>query len=291
MKKCEKCGTENADEIMYCTTCGTQLKIAAEPVAAPTPAPTPTTAFAPTPAPVAPAASAKKMDGKTIGLIAAAAVGLIVGIVGIVVAIAANNKKPETPAPSQNTNVSGGDEVTVATVSGNNTGTTVKVGPYTMTVPKEYPFETTDDGVIITDPTNSVWAASIMYDDSATYSQVSSNLKKLGEYYTGQGAKNVKTGTAKTGALNYLYVDMITPDDGFAKTLAIFKADTALFDVVVTDGTTVANHGIIDIVAPIIANAKSGKTANRDLGFSVTTKGVETLKIDEAFENMDQTEE
>lgn len=286
MKKCEKCGTENADEIMYCTTCGTQLKIAAEP----TIAPAPTTSFAPTPAPAP--ASAKKMDGKTIGLIAAAAVGLIVGIVGIVLAITAGNKKPETSTPTQNTNTSGGgDEVTVATVSGNNAGTVVEVGPYKMTIPKEYPFETFDDGVIVTDPTNSVWAASIAYDDSASYSQVSSNLKKLGEYYTSQGAKNVKTGTAKAGALNYLYVDMITPDDGFAKTLAIFKADTALFDVVVTDGSTIFNHGIIDIVAPIIANAKSSETANRDLGFSVTTKGVETVKIDEAFENMDQAEE
>lgn len=297
MKTCEKCKTQNADSVMFCTTCGTQLKIAADPVQAQPFAPAapvapvapaaPATAFAPTPA----APAKKPLDVKMIGLIAAAVIGLVVGVVGIVMAINSGNKK-ETPAPVVTPTQGDTDgDTTVATISGNNTGTAVKVGPYTLTIPKEYPFETSENGVLITDPTNTIWAANIMYDDSASYSQVSTNLKKLGEYYTNQGAKNVKTGTAKTGALNYLYVDMLDPEDNIAKTLAIFKADSALFDVVVSDGTINPNHGVVDIVAPIIANAKGSKTSNREIGFGMTTKGVDTLKLDGAFDGFDSSEE
>ena len=54
-KKCNSCGAELADSVMFCTECGTKLDAAVqpEPQAAPTPAPPPV----PTPTP-APAASA-----------------------------------------------------------------------------------------------------------------------------------------------------------------------------------------------------------------------------------------
>lgn len=283
MKVCEKCKTENADSTMYCTTCGTQLPI--QP-AQPTPPvqSTPATAFA---APMAKPASGKKMDGKTLGLIAVAVIGLIIGIVGIVMAITSGNQKTETPTPAPAPVVEESSET--SDILGNSVGTVVKIGPYITIIPREYPFELKENNIILSDPTNSAWAVNIIYDESIAYSQVSSNLKKLGEYYTSQGAKNVKTGTAKTGDLNYLYVDMV--DDGFAKTLAIFKADSNIFEVIISDGSANPNHNIIDTIAPIIANVKKGETAARDLGFTVTTKGVDILKLDGAFDGFESSEE
>ena len=289
MKKCEKCGTENADDIMYCTACGNQLTVAP---ATPTPAPA-----TPTPAPVAPAApvaapapAKKPVDVKTIGLIAAAVIGLVIGVVGIVLAVTSGNKKVETPAPTSNvSNEDPDDDVTTANISGNQTGTAVKVGPFTLTIPKDFPFETNGNSVIFTDPTNSIWAANITYDDSVTYAQVSKALKSLATYFESEGIKVLKTGTATVGGLNYLYIDM-TDTDNINKTFAIFKAnDESIFDVIVTDGT--ANHALLDAVAPIIANAKEGKTSNREIGFGITTKGVDTVKLDGIFDNLENSEE
>jgi hypothetical protein len=290
MKICEKCKTQNADTVMYCTTCGTQLPSAPvnpAPAAPVTPNPaTPTTAFAaPTQAPT----NAKKADMKTIILIAVAAVGLIIGIVGIVLAITSGNKKAETPAVTP-TPVATDDDIETASISSNATGTAVKVGPYTLTIPKDYVFESTADGLIITDAAGIAWAANITHDSDVTYSQVSSNLKKIGEAFTAQGAKNVKTGTGKSGALSYLYIDM-TDSDNIAKTVAIFKSDSGIFQAITSDGTANINHGVIDIIAPIIANAKSGKTSNRDLGFNITTKGVDTLEIGDAFSDLEEASE
>ncbi|MBP5511853.1 zinc ribbon domain-containing protein, partial [Candidatus Saccharibacteria bacterium] len=288
MKKCEKCGTENADDIMYCTACGNQLTVAPATSAPAAPVAAPVTPVAP----AAPAPAKKPVDVKSIALIAAAVIGLAVGVVGIVLAITSGNKKAETPTPAPAVNITAEepeDDVTTANISGNQTGTAVKVGPFTLTIPKDFPFEADGDRVIFTDPTNSIWAANIIYDDSATYAQVSKGLKSLASYFESEGAKVLKTGTDTAGGLNYLYIDM-TDVDGFSKTFAIFKAnDESIFDVIVTDGT--ANHALLDAVAPIIANAKEGKTSNREIGFGITTKGVDAVKLDGIFDNLENSEE
>jgi hypothetical protein len=278
MKKCEKCNAENADSASFCTSCGNTLQTTVTETA--TPFSTPVTPVA-SAAPAAPA----KTDSKTIALIVVAIVGLAVGICGIAFALTNkgdDKKKDDEPTTSEVEPSGNGTTVATTPVSGNTDGAVVPIGPYNVVVPRSLQYESDGSKLALTDSGNT-WVAYVEYYGDVYYSTVKAHLSDLKTSLESQGMTNVATGVSTAAGVEYLYADMTEPTQGMQAVMAVFKAGSNVFQVTATDGT--ANHAILNYVAPILKDAKQGKTASRDFGFGIDGSKLDGFKTEGAIDD------
>lgn len=275
MKKCEKCSTENADSAAFCTNCGNALSTTVTETSTPFSAPI---------VPAAPAASAAgKADNKSIALIAVAIIGLAVGICGIVFALTNkgdDKKKDDKPTTSEVEPSGNGTTVATTPVSGNTDGAVVPIGPYSVVVPRSIEYESDGSKLALTDSGNT-WVAYVEYYGDIYYSTVKAHLSDLKASLESEGMTNVTTGVSTASGVEYLYADMTEPTQGMQAVMAVFKAGSNVFQVMATDGT--ANHAILNYVAPILKDAKQGKTSARDLGFGIDGSKLDGFKTEGAI--------
>ena len=237
----------------------------------------------PTPTPVKPAekpAPAKK-DNKLVLIILIALVAII-GIVVAVILIMSGNSGNTTNTTTNSSSSSSAstiveEEASSVVTSSTSTGTNVIVGDYQITVPKVYDFSVKDSSLYLGDSSGG-WMIAIDYRSDITYSDIASSLKALSEALeTTSGTTVVTSGTETINKESVPYIDY---NNGKAViSMAFFKAPNgSTFIVEATNGSTVADHGLITAIAPVFTTAKDASATSTvkigsgtitDMGLSV----------------------
>lgn len=269
-------------------------------VSAPEPMPAPTAetttpvnpepSTIPTPTPVKVPDMPAKKNNKMLTIILIAAVAIIGIIVAVVMIVSNNNSDSSTtntPAASVANNTET-EEVSTVITSSTVDGTNVTLGDYQIVIPKAYDYKISD-GTLYLGDISQTWMATITYVADTTYSNIESSLEAIAEEVTNGGATVLESGTDTADGVEYYYIDS---DSGeFVTSLGLFKApNDATFMVYVTNGTTVADHGLLGAIAPIVENAKE-VTADSESGIVKIGNGLITNIKTEILDAVESTEE
>ena len=289
MRQCEKCGQEIVEGAAFCANCGASVDTAqsapevgvAQP--ADTVAPVVPEVASEQPMEVSTAAPAeepkKKMDGKMIAMIAVSAVCLIVGIVGIVLAVTNNGSSNNGGQVATNDSNNGGGTVDVVS-----SGTKVSYAGYEFVIPEGYDYEITDldgDDALATSNSDD-YAAFTMFDNSVTFTQIENNSDYLAEDLGSDAGVEVTTSTETVDGVKFLCFDFGTVGD-VDMMYAVSEVDLYYFQTTIFTNPGVSGKQYLSNVAEIVKSAekKTGDRAFNDTGYSGIKMPKLTIKSQE----------
>lgn len=239
MKQCEECGNTIQDGAAFCANCGAAVSSSGA-----TPIPDASAATA-TEASVIPGAISptlpvgatmqaekpkKKIDGKTIAMIAAIAISLVVGITGIVMAITSNNNGPK-PAPISGNEDNGGNNGGSGSGSEGKLGKNIVYAGYEFVIPDRYDYQIkVDEGIealMYTDDPVS-YKAQMAYMNDMTFASIENNMQQLADYFSEKYGVTVVPEINTVGGIKFIYfkIDLNGSDGGL---IAFSEADLYYF--------------------------------------------------------------
>lgn len=277
MKQCEKCGQMIDDGAAFCTNCGAAVSsestapVSAEMGQPMGPAMPATNSIATNNQPMGPAMSSavppeepkKKIDGKTIALIAVSAVCLIIGIVGIVLAIINSSNNNKTSSNGDQVATGGSEDGTVDVVS---SGTKVSYAGYEFIIPDGYDYEIVEsDGEEALATSNSnEYAAATLYDNSVTFMQIENNMDTVASGLESEGGLPVSASVENVDGVKFLCFDLGTVTDVNVM-YAISEVDLYDFQTTIMTNPGVSGKQYLSNVAKIVGSAQKKKSMSRAL--------------------------
>ena len=280
MKQCEKCGQMIDDGAAFCTNCGAAVSSeSTAPVSAGMgqpmgPAMPVTNSIATNNQPMGPAMSSavppeepkKKIDGKTIALIAVSAVCLIIGIVGIILAIVNsnnNNNRISSNGDQVATGGSGGGTVDVVS-----SGTKVSYAGYEFIIPDGYEYEiaANDDGeeALVTSNSSDEYAAAILYDNSVSFTQIENNMDAVANSFGSENGISVAASVENVDGVKFVCFDLGTMSDVNVM-YAFSEADLYYFQTTIITNPGVSGKQYLSNVAKVVGSAQKKKSMNKGL--------------------------
>lgn len=290
--QCEKCGQTITEGAAFCANCGTPApsKIssndaAPQPViqmAAPESMATPVSTPAATPvmgaATMAPGVMTsieepkKKLDSKMITMIAVSAVCLVIGIIGIVLAVSNSGNNSDSQVAVSN-NDEGGSTVDVAS-----SGTKVAYAGYEFVIPKGYDYEIDEiDGTeALAFSDDKTFVAATMYFNDVSFARIESGSDLLVENFVAEMGEPVTASTETVDGVKFICFDF-GEREGMNIAFVVSDADLYYFKTVITteNGSGALDH--LEDVAKIVGSARK-KTDERAFNGSVF-EGISIPKI------------
>lgn len=279
MKQCEKCGQMIDDGAAFCTNCGAAVSSeSTAPVSAGMgqpmgPAMPVTNSIATNNQPMGPAMSSavppeepkKKIDGKTIALIAVSAVCLIIGIVGIILAIVNSNNNNRISSNGDQVATGGSGGGTVDVVS---SGTKVSYAGYEFIIPDGYEYEiaANDDSeeALVTSNSSDEYAAAILYDNSVSFTQIENNMDAVANSFGSENGISVAASVENVDGVKFVCFDLGTMSDVNVM-YAFSEADLYYFQTTIITNPGVSGKQYLSNVAKVVGSAQKKKSMNKGL--------------------------
>ena len=280
MKQCEKCGLEIEDSAAFCTNCGAAVSAPQgeapnqSPMAAP--ASTPAPGFGSNPSfassPMTNVASMdsinspfeepkKKIDGKMIAMIAVSAVCLIVGVVGIILAVVNNGGGNNDNKDQVAVNDSDDGGSTVDVVS---SGAKVSYAGYEFAIPTEYEYEVTEkdgmDVLLITDSDD--YLGVIQYYNDATFASIKSNKDSVAESISAELGSPVTVETTTEDGVEFVNFNL-GESQGVNMLYAVSEADLYYFETVIITNVGVDGSQYLSNIAKVVKSAQKKSGSDR----------------------------
>ena len=278
--KCEKCGQIIADGAAFCANCGTPVPAAmptsgaasqpVTPMAASRPVVTPAAAPTMSSATVGSAIGVntagpveepkKKLNNKMVALIAVSVVCLVIGIVGIILAVANSGDKGGGQIAIDN-NGEGGSTTDVVS-----SGTKVAFAGYEFVIPKDYEYEIGDvEGTeALAYSNDNSYAAATMYFNDVTFARLENNVDVLAKSLGDETGVSVTSSIKTAGGVKFICLDFGNIE-GTNLIFAVSDADLYYFKTVIMteDGSNPMDR--LEDVAKVVGSAQK-KTSDRAFG-------------------------
>ncbi len=202
----------------------------------------------------------KKLDGKMIAILACGGVCLLIGIIGIVLAVVTMTSKKDDSQIAVNTTDGG------STVDAVSSGTKVSYAGYEFAIPKGYDYEIAEeDGVEALLTSNSDdYVALTVYSDDVTFARIESNIGNLEEQLSSQFGHTVTSRTETIEGVKFLCLD-VGLVEGVNAMYAISEADLYYFQTTILTTSDSNPSQYLENVAKVVGSAQK-KKSNRSLG-------------------------